>query len=535
MSTVIGIDETWTPSGNLYPVGNCIKQNFIPSTPQIIIEGVDTPETGTLATLTIPSDVLGNVQEGSTITINGVTFTYTATPPALPANLANNILEIQTAALNALNLSTYITNNIQLSKSMTAVLNVDTVELTAKECGVCLEVTATNLSLPLSTQTIEDCGTALNLKDDFRISACYTVSGSEVAELQVFPRFTKTADKCDIDTVEICQDISEVMACELSKELPQYDLQFMRLLPNNAKLVTVDFGVRWGNPLNSFWTCDSRNTYKIINGAYQNDDTDRFQRYSGETNFDLISSYNAAINEDTEVYICEKQKFFAYLDTSLSAVTISMTLGLRDKNGNVVMNLSIPSLPASTGQTVEMNLTPCDVLDYAVAQGAITDPDEIKSFNATIVQSSGSGVISTLNNSYTINFDCCDCSTTFLFCSSLGVYETISTKCFDKEFVSVVREFIEVCEPCEPTSESRGAKTTNATASKEIEVFHWDEQDDKFNPRLITELMASKNVYLIQNGKYYAVQPVTDNVQLSKRFENIDKSFRFRLMNYRNF
>ena len=528
--TITGITKSIEPARNLYPVGNCIK---------IVFDGADIlGQQGVLATVTIPSDVFDGLQEGTSIEVNGVTFipTLVNALPTTNENLANNIIESLSALAVRTSLAGYINNNVLLKDQIIASVVDSTVVLTAKECGTTIEVNANNLTTTLANRTFTDSGTSLSLKDNYRIRVKIFEDGDDcvLSTLRVPPRYTLTKDLCTVESTTLHKEIQEALACQLEKELPQLDNQWLRFLPNQSKQIVFEFGEQYGSPLNSFYNCVETESIQIINGVHQNEDTDGFDNYyptSGGT-YDLITSYWDDSGQTTEV--CKSMPMFFYAVTSMDLTTFILVARAFDSSGTQLANINLELVSLdNTGNVLEINFTPQLVIDQLTQGGAINEADicslEIftNQFNET----------ESIPQTTALRFNLCknECGESFVFCSSLGVYESICTRKIQNEFINTLREFITVCEPCCPTTTSRGVKTIKTDEFCEFEVFLFGDDTKKFNEKLAKEFIGSRDVYWLCDGLLYAVEPLTDSVQIFSDNAVVDSPLRFRMYQYKTF
>lgn len=517
------ITETISPEQELHSVGNCINVCYEDVT---ILD-----EKGIIAFLTIPQSIYDEIQDGSTMTINGVTYTFVDGAAITIENLYANIIPL--AAQPTLQALTGIAigNNFKLPKDMSVVTVGFDTTLTMRRCGEELNVTFTGLSGPLEVQTLTSTGTPLSLQDDFRIATCYenAITKDVIGEVNTYPFYTLTDDKCNVESIETCKDVSELLSCVLEKHLPDLENQFLRPLENTAIYWSTVYGERYGSPLNTYGRGLSRFVRKAINGAWQNGEAGSFEQYAA-TNpiYQLITSY------DEGSTVCIKQPLFFYADSHISTDSMLIAFDLRDANGNQVIAGVPPFLNGNnTGFTIEANVTPCVVIQWFEDTFGI-DGCNVRSMTVATSQLSGTALVSR-SEPFEILLDCCDCCETFVFCSTLGVYETISTKCLNGTSMTVAREFIELCEPCLPGTTARGRKGIATTAYKDFQVFHWDESDPKYNDAIVCELMQSKDVYWVRDGQLYAIEVLTNETDLvGNQFGSNDKVFNFRLMGIRN-
>lgn len=502
-----------------FPVHDCIDLCF---TGNNVMNTIGVP-----ASITFNTVEIADVMVGSVLTVNNIAFTFAAAEDTC----TNTILYDANLANLLLNISNVLSSNYGVCKLMDVQHNnpPGEVVLTALNCITDLSVSFTNLDNSAGDIELEQASTQVDVKNPYKI--CVELRcGDDTYELEIYPTLELTSDFCEVEDVQICKDISSILRACLFTPLPacveaQSQTDLVLHIDSMRKTVNWDFAEVYGLP-NNIYSKREGYPFTIYNGVTQDGEAGHYEARcnAGQGLTQLyLTHYRDGDN------VCLEQCNFVYFDLDdRPSHTIQQTYEFYDSAGFLLHTLNYPLGTYRSG-TLQIATGIPQVCALLVADGFAGSLNDIKSYTVTTAD-----LAAPQNRVATISYNvtCCQEFEEFLFLTSEGTYQTITTRPIRNASLVTIREWINVCQPCLPGKQDRSRKMLN---SDQYRTYVANIEPGFHSVQLIEQFLTSTDVYWRFQGELYWIEPLTNNFIDLVNDREVPTPFNFRVHSLNNF
>lgn len=514
--------NTLRPALDFNPVNNCMLLGFTSDR----YEG-----TGTPASIIIPYTQLSLLDVDSSVCFNGVTWTFAA---AADSDSSNNVLPFSVLANITQSIVSAIRGNGFFGNSFTSA-NVFSdaagINIIMPDCKNNAEFTLKNLPDDASGEVqdivIKDSPEILELPVNYSIGTFFKCDGEEIEGIKecginIEPRVIIDCEECGVDSYEIKKDISGFLCGCVKTPFPSFDSNnLINYLPGRTASITWSFYEKIGSPINSLEN-NRTSPFSIINYAYQDNDFDSFLQVLNPSphpdGTQLMTSYES----DDKVCVSQHNWVHFIYNHDDTPTNVTMIVSFETSSGTVSGSTFVLPIDDKDGDVLEIQTGLQNLVQYATDAGV--DICDVKRYTVFIREQTSAGIV---NYPISYNVEQCGCSSTFMFLSTQGVYETICLNCPTQVDIEVIREFCDACEPCNVSALTKKKEIIGMQCS---EVFSVPFKPLSFyNERIMKEFLCSTDVYYCQDGEFYSIEPMTAQVADYVRRGTPNNFYQFRI------
>lgn len=448
------------------------------------------------ATVTIPITVFETLQIGSTITFNGVTFTY-----AEETDLCTNEIELGTGLTNAFDFIFSSFSNYQLQMCFDYNFSLNGVAITSRDCKTDINVQFNNLlneTTPLfsvASTPLELCEASICLGVYCWIPDNVLFTKCDITELNVPLQIDTGCDECDIESITACKDISNITGSYLNTPLPDVSCQFAptaNVNESQKKTIATFHGLQSDG---NFFNNVPNDRFEVYNGL-----GDFTENCATAENPKPISCY---YEDDSKTCLQQTNRIYIDLLSNVFHQVINEIV-LYDANGNVIFSQALFQYQGIENGILEIQTGLANWYQILQLFG-FTDFDSITCYDINITDITLEGAIT--YDTITYKVECCKCFVEIVFLSSKGTYESVSLQCATNESLLLTKEYLNACTPCsEPV---RSVRKGGA-----VRTMTYNTICEHLSDEMLCELYNASEVYINMEGELFRVNPVNTNLNL---------------------
>ncbi len=472
----------------------------------------------------------------SILEVDGVTFTFISGANNPSQNQISIAGDIFMNIYEVLQANWYVSKNYEVS-----IVFASGILFKHKVCGRLSAIRIYNIDA--GSGDIDLVETSLNgtpqnfgFYENYRVLACLFCDGVLITELIAYPQIQLTADECDVLTdPKICLEVSNFVKDCLSTPLPSLAMPIgspiATAVPTMVSEVSLVITEAYGaDSLNIHGKEETYFIGDVIGANYCRNlraDNDRLEPYCPES-----TPQQFLYLHDADTLFCRNQAVWLYLYTGIREnYLLNITLGIYDNNGVLIANFPY-ALPVDAPM-LELQASLYFYSDQMLDFLGVNRSDIGKTtLQVEYIHPDTLALIQT--EEVCFNYykkDCCDCDLQLVFLSSLDTFTTIMAKCPVEERLNIFQKTIELCEPCMPSTQSRGSTTIDSRSYIELDTYILNPQN--YSKKVLRDFYASKEVYLLYQGNYYTIIPQNQSQTLYQKGQRTNLKYTFRLPNER--
>lgn len=439
----------------------------------------------------------------SILEVDGITFTFVNGPSNPDRNEISTIGDIINNIFNLLQTNWYINKTYNMSQIFASGLL-----FRHKICGVTSEIKIYN-GTDVVDASIFGMPQTFEFYENYRVLSCLLCDGNQITELVAYPQIQLTEDKCDVVSDPLlCLEVSNFVQDCLRTPLPNLNMPLGSPIPTGAGTMVTNISLIFTEAYGT----DGLNIYRqqeeyiigdVIAANFDRDDENRLTEYCPNI---LEPQQFLNIHDHELMQFCKNQAVWLYLYTGIRTnYLLNITLQVFDTNGTLVG--TYPYALAVDDPMIELQASLYFFSDQLLSFLGTTREEVGKTtIQVEYIHPDTNEAFQTEEVCFNYDLeDCCDCDLQFVFLSSLETYTTIICKCPTEEKLNILQQTIELCEPCSPSTQDRGLTTIDSRAYIEIDTYILNPKN--WSKKVIRDFYASKEVYLLHQGKYYAITP----------------------------
>ena len=483
-----------------------------------------TEQNGILPVLSITAPTFDDFVTGSKIIINGIEFTAAAA-----LNVTTNEFELDAGnSGNTLDsLFILLGQNYYFDQNTTLVLNNAGVGFvySLNTCDNQWTVTFENVD-PVPTASWAASYTPLVIRDGFKTLFNLKKRVSESAALESIGEInipisslTLSSDKCNVSSHQMAKDISGLINTQFDVPLPTITpTNLFNPFRGGALKIGGAYTEFYNNNPHSLGIIPTNSEFFVVPGSYEKDNsTDRLTDYCVTAGFDLMTPYK---NLDT---VCSGGMNWAYMAIEEPGNKVADIRATVYTGNTITDNFAVlESLAVQDEFGIEIPIGICQLEPFFPSGAAACDVTRITL--SVDVQLDTGGTVATA--ALDLYVDCCRDVENFAFKNRFGYFSGITTREFKAETFEVLSEYIELCDPCIPRESTRTRRAIRVEKRERFEAC----LTRNHSLDVVKEFLSSDEVYLVRDGKFYAIEMEFDSSEIDQLKTPTDIVFEFSLV-----
>jgi hypothetical protein len=509
----MALTNNWSPADNLIGTGSSLELQL---TSDNIVESI-----GFISQISFNDVDFDDVMVGTTITVNGITFTCAAV-----ADLDEN--EFTYSASSGVKMTNFfVTFGASYYTHQNLTLSAFTgtgFTYSANKCGLGFTVKWANLDNGVDDFDTVTAASPLTLKSDFAARVQLRKSDfdgdvfDDTVETIISITNTETSDdECLLNSHQLSKNIGELINSYYNIPLPR--------ISDSSPIIGFDGGAFEIGGIAS--ETHGQNTFQVLAlsnvfvfpGRYKPENSaTRFTGHYPAGGFDFLTP----LKDGDTISSHGLNWLYAAYDQPVGK-RFDIRLTVYDTFGATHTFQLVQNLTSINNYTLEILGAPCQYETLLTPNFDACDVVRIV-FDLEVGNEGGGALgqaqldLNVVHHSELENF---------IFKNSFGYYSGITTRPFLLRELEAIQEYVSFCEPHLPTTSSKNTRMlSNENSDVFTAVLHRHHSEN-----YIKEFLGSKEVYWYDGTNYYSVQLVFESGQIDSANAEVDTVFQFKIKN----